>query len=93
MLEKNQEKWKNKVRIVAVSVDEDKEVIKQRVNTKGWNKIEHLTLLGWKGDHPLIQNFNIQGIPFVCLVNKEGKIDYIGHPSKINLQQRINQLF
>jgi thiol-disulfide isomerase/thioredoxin len=39
MLEKNTEKWKDKVRIVAVSVDDNKETIKNRVNTKGWTKI------------------------------------------------------
>lgn len=54
MLEKNEENWKGKVRIVAVSVDDEKEVIQTRVNSKGWSKIEHLTLLGWKGEHPLI---------------------------------------
>jgi hypothetical protein len=51
-----------------------------------------LTLLGWDGAHPLIQNFQIQGIPFVFLVDKEGKIDYTGHPSQTNLEERINEL-
>ena len=38
MLVKNEAAWAGKVRIVAVSVDEEKEVIQQRVNSKGWNK-------------------------------------------------------
>jgi hypothetical protein len=90
MLNKNAEKWKENVRIVAVSVDDQKEVIVNRINTRGWTKIEHLTLLGWKHDHPLISDFEIQGIPFVFLVDKEGKINFIGHPSEINLEERIN---
>lgn len=80
------------MRIVAVSVDEERNTIQQRVNSKGWTKIEHLTLLGWNGEHPLLSNFNVCGIPFVLLVDKEGRIDYTGHPSNIDLEKRINEL-
>lgn len=52
----------------------------------------HLTLLGWKGEHALIKDFKIQGIPFVCLVDKFGKINYIGHPMQVDLEKRINEL-
>lgn len=92
MLVKNEAGWAGKVRIVGVSVDDEKEKIKQRVDSKGWNKIQHLTLLGWKHDHKLIGDFSINGIPFVCLVNKFGKINFVGHPSSINLEGRINEL-
>jgi hypothetical protein len=45
-----------------------------------------MTLLGWDNSHPLIQDFKIQGIPFVFLVDKNGVIQYTGHPSQINLE-------
>jgi hypothetical protein len=48
--------------------------------------------LGWDSSHPLISDFNIQGIPFVFLVDKYGFINFLGHPSEINLEQRINEL-
>jgi thiol-disulfide isomerase/thioredoxin len=92
MLERNEERWKGKVKIVGVSVDDSKETIKARVEQKGWNRITHLTLLGWKGDHELIKDFKIQGIPFVCLVDKFGRTNYIGHPMGIVLELRINEL-
>lgn len=66
-------------------MDNEKEVIKKRVVERKWEKVTHLTLLGWNNDHPLIKDFKIQGIPFVCLVNKWGKVDFVGHPSEINL--------
>jgi hypothetical protein len=75
-----------------VSVDDEKDTIKQRVESKKWNKIVHLTLLGWKNDHGLIKDYKIQGIPFVCLVDKFGKVNYVGHPSQVNLEERINEL-
>jgi NADH:ubiquinone oxidoreductase subunit C len=59
--------------------------VKERVESKGWLKATQLTLLGWKDDHPLIKDYKLTGIPFFCIVNKWGKVDYIGHPSKIDL--------
>jgi len=40
----------------------------------------------------LIQDFKISGIPFICLVDKWGKINFTGHPAEINLETRINEL-
>lgn len=77
---------------MGVSVDESKDVIKKRVDDKKWHSVIHLTLLGWNNDHLLIKDFRIQGIPFVCLVDKFGKINYLGHPMQIDLEKRINEL-
>lgn len=45
MLEKNN--WGDKVRIVGVSVDEEIEDVRKRVETRKWDKVEHLTLGKW----------------------------------------------
>jgi len=92
MLDKNAEAWKDKVRIVAVSVDDDLEGLKKRIESKKWDKIEHLTLGSWDGEHDLIKFFQISGIPFVCLIDKAGVINYTGHPSGCKLEERINEL-
>lgn len=84
MLEKNVN-WKDRVRIVGVSVDDDKKMIKERVQDKKWHSITHLALLEQKGYHPLIKDFKIKKIPFVCLVDKFGKTNYFGDPTSINL--------
>jgi hypothetical protein len=39
-----------------------------------------------------MKDFKIQGIPFVCLVDKKGEINYVGHPSGTKLESRINKL-
>ena len=83
MLEKNN--WGDSVKIVALSVDEDLENLKEKITKKGWSKIQHLTFGKWDNEHSLIQDFQISGIPFVCLVDKNGLINFIGHPSSINL--------
>ncbi|KAL4470129.1 hypothetical protein ABPG72_016666 [Tetrahymena utriculariae] len=92
MLSKNEEKWAGKVRIIAVSVDDNKKDVQDRINQKNWNKITHFKLNGWDAGHPIIKDFSIQGIPFVALVDQQGIINYTGHPSTVNLEERINSL-
>ena len=41
MLEKNGEKWKDKVEIYGVSLDDSIDDIKKRVETKKWHSIHH----------------------------------------------------
>lgn len=51
-----------------------------------------MTLGGWKHDHSLIKAFSVSGIPFVVLVDTNGQIAFSGHPSSINLEEKINEL-
>ena len=91
MLEKNEDKWKDKVRIVGASLDQDRKKLLERIKEKGWNKIDHYILPGnWK--HPGPQTYGCNGIPHVVLVNKAGNIAYAGHPSSIDLEAEINKL-
>ncbi|KAL4492555.1 hypothetical protein ABPG72_007668 [Tetrahymena utriculariae] len=92
ILQKNETTWKDKVRIVAVSVDEKKEVAIQRVLEKQWKKMQHCKLNGWDKEHDLIKLFEVQGIPFIILVDKTGRVSFTGHPGKVNLEEKINEL-
>lgn len=92
MLTKNEKLWGNQVEIISVSVDDEKDSVAERIEKKGWTKLTNLTLNGWNRDHKLIKDFKISGIPFVCLVDKFGVINYHGHPSTINLETRITEL-
>lgn len=40
----------------------------------------------------MIKDFDIKGIPFVALVDTNGTLNYIGHPSEGNLEDRISTL-
>ena len=91
MLKKHEEKWRDKVRIIAASMDEKKEVVVKRVNDQKWDRIEHYHLPGdWK--HPAPVSYNCSSVPMIVLVDKFGKIEYIGHPYSINLEEKINSL-
>lgn len=57
MLTKNAEAWKDKVRIVGVSVDDTESTVQERIEKKKWLSIEHLTLGSWDNNHDLIKMF------------------------------------
>lgn len=55
MLEKNAD-WQNKVKIVAISVDDDTESVTERVNSKKWKSIEHYRFeKGWDDENDIIK--------------------------------------
>ena len=86
--EANQDKWKEKVKIIAISCDISKTNVRHKVVEKGYKQVPHL-LLGSK--HKALASYGIT-VPFVVLVNQKGKIVYNGHPEQANLEENINAL-
>jgi len=93
MLEKNHEKWQGKVRIVGLSVDEEKDDVIKRVEEKKWNKVDHYLLDKSNPNAKYYsQIYGAQGIPRIVVVNKHGKIVFLGHPSSVDLEKVLNDL-
>jgi hypothetical protein len=92
MLDNHEALWGNSVRAVAVNVDEKREEAAAFISEHGWTKLQHLTINGWNKADPLLENFAIEGVPFVVLVDKFGKVDYEGDPNHLPLQGRIQEL-
>ena len=91
MLAKDKPEWKDKVRIVGLSTDEKIEAPKTRINAWKWTKVEHYHVSNGQcsveadmvGDN---------GIPHCLLIDSTGTIVWSGHPTKIPLEQRIDEL-
>lgn len=79
MLEHHGAAWGSKVRIIGISIDDSTEAVKTKVDEKGWNKVEHYQC---GEDSSASDDFGVQGVPHVLLVDTEGKIVFIGHPSE-----------
>jgi len=88
MLERNPD-WEGQVEIVTISMDEDKETVEQLIKAVGWTKVSSY----WAGDFraPVPTLFTIEGIP-TCLLVKQGKILWRGHPSERKLEEDIQHL-
>lgn len=79
MLEKRAADWGDKVRIIGLSVDQDMDALKNRIEDKKWLKVEHYNVKN--GVCTASQDHGIRGIPHVVLVDTHGKIVFKGHPS------------
>ena len=87
MLEKHPD-WAGKVRIIGISMDKDAEAPRKRVTEKGWTKVDHYWAKeSWNAE--VCQYFQIHGIPFCVLVDKQGIIRLSGHPMSMNLEENI----
>jgi len=90
MLTKNKEKWGDNVRIVGLSIDNSPDIVKNHVESKGWKAVEHYHVRN--GECKASETYGSGGVPHVFLVDKQGKIVFMGHPSSRNLEKDINDL-
>merc|ERR1712012_188962 len=60
------------------------------VDAKGWTAVEHYHVRN--GKCVADKEFGVQGVPHVALVDKEGKIVFVGHPASRKLEDDINDL-
>ncbi len=60
----------------------------KHVKAKKWEKVEHFHRAG----SSCSEDYGVQGVPHVVLVDIEGKIAYIGHPAATNLEENIETL-
>ena len=91
MLSHNKATWGDKVRIIGLSLDQDLQKLRSHITNKGWANVEHY--LAANGSCTADQDFEVQGIPHVVLVDTNGKIVFVGHPAhRKNLEADINAL-
>ena len=55
----------------------------------GWDKVEHFQC---GPESKAEEEFGVEGVPHVLLVDTEGKIVFVGHPSERDLEADINTL-
>ena len=91
MLTHNKATWGDRVRIIGLSLDQDLSKLRSHIQNKGWANVEHY--LAANGSCTADQDFEVQGIPHVILVDTNGKIVFKGHPAhRKNLEADINAL-
>lgn len=88
MLVHHEKEWAGKVRIIGVSIDQTVEAVTKHVKAKGWEKVEHFHRAGSSAD----EDYGVQGVPHVVLIDTHGKIAYAGHPASRKLEEDIQTL-
>jgi thiol-disulfide isomerase/thioredoxin len=90
MLQKNKdnEVWKN-VRIIGLSIDKDRQTVKNHVDSKGWGAVTHY----YRAKSTCSDVYGVKGVPHVMLVDREGTIVFKGHPAgRPNLEEDLTKL-
>ena len=79
-----------KVRIIGMSIDQDKQKLVNHVEDKKWTSVEHYHARN--GVCTADKEFKVRGVPHCLLVDTTGKIVWIGHPASRKLEDDINTL-
>jgi hypothetical protein len=77
MIDKRKNDWGTNVRIIGISIDQTKEAVVTHCEAKGWMGIEHYH----RNKSNCSQVYGVQGVPHVMLIDKQGKIAFMGHPA------------
>ncbi len=86
---KNKALWGDLVRIACISLDDNKDDVIKRVNSKKWKSLEHYQVEGgWNPEHNIMKQFQTKGIPKGILVNSAGDVVFEGHPLQSTLKEK-----
>jgi thiol-disulfide isomerase/thioredoxin len=76
--------WKDRVVLLPVSIDANRERVTAHVTQRGWDRLEH----HWTGtetkhdwDAPAARAFVVSGVPEAILIGRDGRILWRGHPA------------
>lgn len=78
--------WRNKVALIALSLDEDRERAAKHVQRQGWTKTDNF----WASREDAHNLYRFSGIPMVYIIDQQGKIAASGH--ELNIPESVNRL-
>lgn len=85
---KNHPEWEGKARIIGLSIDQDQDKVMPHVKKHGYERVEHFV----KAASDCDETYGVNGVPHCVLIDKEGVIQFVGHPSSTNLEKDIQTL-
>ena len=78
--------WKDKVVLIAASIDDTADIADKRIQSKGWNQTHNVWL-----QNKAIQSYHVGGIPFACVIDAKGNIVASGFEGGVNFPEVVNQ--
>jgi len=80
--------WKDKVVLIAASIDDTADIAAKRIQERGWNQTHNV----WLGDKD-VKTYPVGGIPTAYIINTKGTIIVSGIPGeeRINMPDIVNQ--
>ena len=95
VVKRRRSNWDSRVHILAISIDDSRDIVAPYVKKRGWNNVRHL----WTGEvnrtgfnSPAAEKFGIKGVPTAILIDPNGVIVWRGHPKSRNIETQIDEL-
>lgn len=92
MLREQNPDWEERVAIVPLSIDDTIDVLRNRIDTRGWTN----TFNVWAGkggfDSAPALTFHLKGVPATYIIDAQGKIVTAGHPAGMDIDGEVNTL-
>jgi len=89
MIKKNKDVWGENVKIIGISIDQTKEAVAKHIEDKDWKRPKHY----WRAKSDCSQQYSVNGVPNVMIIDKKGTIVFKGHPaSRPDLEADFNTL-
>ena len=84
--------WRGKVTIIAASIDEKIETIREHVDECGWTSVRQAFCGVGAWDSKPARTYGIRGVPSAVLIDQAGRIVWAGHPAELDVEKEINSL-
>jgi thiol-disulfide isomerase/thioredoxin len=83
--------WKDRVEVIALSIDEKAEEARNHLEKKGWSK----TFNVWAGEGawqaPAARAFRVSGVPTAYVLDREGRVSKAGHPASMDFGKIVDE--
>lgn len=84
-------KWKDRVEIVAVSIDDELKLAQEHVAKRQWTKTTNV----WAGaggiNSAAQRSFRVRGVPTLYIIDAKGRIVAAGHPMALPVADLVNK--
>jgi thiol-disulfide isomerase/thioredoxin len=89
LMREHAEEWEGKAVIIGASIDERIETIRNHVEKRGWTNVVQVHCGQGTWESEAATSFGVRSVPSACLIDPTGQIIWIGHPSSIDVEERI----
>jgi bla regulator protein BlaR1 len=84
--------WKDRVEVIALSIDEKADEARAHLAKKGWSKTNNV----WAGEGawqaPALKAFRVRGIPTAYVLDGEGRVVKAGHPASMDVAKIVDEV-
>lgn len=84
--------WGDDVVLLSISIDDTQKAARDHLEKKTWNKTRNAWVDSKGGDDPVVQAYAGKGIPFGCIMDRNGTLVAVGHPNRLDVAPTVKRI-